>query len=132
MSELAGVAAVVLGLVFEWSGVAKIASRDAWQVEGTPFATRISWLNRTVRITLPWVEVVLGGLLILRVEMLVTGTVAAIILIAFTASVVRVLASGQRPPCMCFGATRARPISWWSVVRNVALLACAVTTAVAA
>lgn len=132
MSIVADVAAVVLGLVFEWSGVAKIASRDAWQVEGTPFATGSVLVNRIVRTTLPWLEVVLGGLLILRVATPVTGTVAVIVLVAFTVSVVRVLVSGQRPPCMCFGATRARPISWWSVVRNVALLACAVTTAVAA
>lgn len=132
MNSVSGIAAVVLGLVFEWSGVAKLASRDAWQVEGTPFATASALANRIVRTTLPWLEVVLGGFLILRLAVTVTGTVAVVVLVAFTVSVVRVLASGQRPPCMCFGATRARPISWWSVVRNVALLVCAVTTVVAA
>ncbi|MFM8387621.1 MAG: MauE/DoxX family redox-associated membrane protein [Actinomycetota bacterium] len=46
-------------------------------------------------------------------------------LVAFTAALVRVLAAGQRPPCMCFGAVRAKPISWASVMRNAALIALA-------
>jgi hypothetical protein len=31
------------------------------------------------------------------------------------------LDDGVRPPCACFGAWSARPVSWWSVGRNVAL-----------
>lgn len=132
MSDSAIVAAVVLGLVFEWSGIAKLASRDAWQVEGTPFATGSAPFNRMVRTWLPWAEVGLGGLLILRIAPVVAGSAAALLLVAFTVALVRVLVSGQRPPCMCFGAVRPRPISWWSVVRNAVLLACAITTIVGA
>lgn len=132
MSAPAFVAAVILGLVFEWSGVAKLASRSAWQVEGTPFATGSVPFNRLVRSLLPWFEIVLGGLLVLRVAPTATGAIAALVLVVFTWALVRVLATGQRPPCMCFGAVRARPISWLSVARNVLLLACAVTAAVAA
>jgi hypothetical protein len=53
-------------------------------------------------------------------------------LVAFTAVLVRVLASGQRPPCMCFGAVRARPVSWFNVVRNVALVVVACVVIVGA
>lgn len=132
MSAPAFVAAVILGLVFEWSGVAKLASRNAWQVVGTPFATGSVTFNRLVRSLLPWFEIVLGGLLVLRVAPVATGAIAALVLVAFTWALVRVLVTGQRPPCMCFGAVRARPISWLSVARNMLLLACAVTAAVAA
>jgi len=132
MSDAAIVAAVVLGLAFEWSGVAKLASRSAWQVEGTPFATGSVAFNRLVRSLLPWFEIVLGGLLVLRIAPVATGGIAALVLVAFTWALVRVLATGQRPPCMCFGAVRVRPISWLSVARNMLLLACAVTAAVAA
>lgn len=126
MTAWGAAAAVFLGLVFEWSGVAKVAGRDAWVVEGTPFSTHRPRVDRLVRRVLPWVEIALGALLILRVAPVVVGISAGVILAVFTGALVRVLMSGQRPPCMCFGAARARPVSWLSVVRNVALIAIAV------
>jgi len=132
MSSLVDACALALGVVFEWSGVMKVVSGERWQVSGTPFATGNSALDGLVRRFLPWVEVCLGLLLIVRVATVAAATVALILLCAFTFALVKVLVRGQRPPCMCFGATRARPISWLSVARNIVLLACAVTTIVGA
>ncbi|MEY4158775.1 MAG: hypothetical protein RL743_1270 [Actinomycetota bacterium] len=132
MNEPAVVAAFILGLVFEWSGVAKVASRRAWQVEGTPFATGHAPVDRLIRLVLPWCEVVLGALLMFGVALRFAGLAAGLLLIGFTVALVRVLSSGQRPTCMCFGASRAKPVSWLSVVRNAVLFALAVTTVVGA
>lgn len=132
MSSLVDACALALGVVFEWSGVMKVVSGERWQVSGTPFATGNSALDGLVRRFLPWVEVCLGLLLIVRVATVAAATVALILLCAFTFALVKVLVRGQRPPCMCFGATRSRPISWLSVARNIVLLACAVTTIVGA
>lgn len=120
------VAALALGLVFEWSGIAKVASRDAWQVEGTPFSTGRRSIDRLVRAYLPWLEIVLGVLLIVRISPVVVGAVSAAVLVSFTVALVKVLAAGQRPSCMCFGARRPRPVSWLSVGRNVGLIGVAV------
>lgn len=120
------VAALALGLVFEWSGIAKVASRDAWRVEGTPFSTGRRSIDRLVRAYLPWLEIVLGVLLIVRVSPVVVGAVSVAVLVSFTAALVKVLAAGQRPSCMCFGAGRPRPVSWLSVGRNVGLIGVAV------
>ncbi|MFM7745677.1 MAG: MauE/DoxX family redox-associated membrane protein [Actinomycetota bacterium] len=125
MTNWGASAAVVLGLVFLWSGVAKIASREAWQVAGTPFSTGKDTADRVVRMILPSLEVAVGALLSLRVVPIPVAIVAAVMLVAFTAALVRVLVTGQRPPCMCFGAVRAKPVSWASVVRNAALIALA-------
>lgn len=122
MTTRGALAAVALGLVFLWSGIAKIASRDAWQVAGTPFSTGNVGADRLVRTALPWLEVVVGALLILRLVPIPAAIVAILMLVAFTAALVRVLAAGQRPPCMCFGAVRAKPVSWVSVVRNAGLI----------
>jgi len=128
----AAISAVALGLVFEWSGVAKVASRDAWQVEDTPFSTGSRAVDRLVRRVLPWFEIVLGGLLILRLVSTAAAAAAVVLLAVFTVALVRVLARGQRPPCMCFGATRPRPISWASVVRNLALIGLGIAVIVGA
>lgn len=126
MTTWGAVAAVALGLVFEWSGVAKIASREAWQVSGTPFSTGSRALDGAVRSVLPWLEVVVGGLLILRVVPIAAALVGLVMLVAFTVALVRVLATGQRPPCMCFGAVRAKPVAWTNVARNAVLITAAI------
>jgi hypothetical protein len=43
-------------------------------------------------------------------------------LLAFTILIVSLLARGRRPACACFGAARSRPISWWTVVRNLVFI----------
>lgn len=130
MNSLVDACAVVLGVVFEWSGTMKVVSGDKWQVVGTPFATGRDALDRATRRFLPWVEIVLGVALILRASPRVFGTFTLLLLVAFTVSLVRVIASGQRPPCLCFGASRARPVSWRTVLRNLVLIVLAVTTIV--
>lgn len=132
MSSFTDFCAVALGVVFEWSGVMKVASGTSWQVEGTPFSTGQPFIDRLVRRWLPLIEIVLGLMLIFRLATAVAGAASLILLVVFTASLGRVLASGQRPPCLCFGSSRARPVSWRSMVRNVVLIALAVTTVVAA
>ena len=132
MTTYGTIAAVVLGLVFEWSGIAKVASRSAWQVEGTPFSTGHRSLDRLVRAVLPWFEIVLGVLLIVRLAPAVVGTLCVVVLALFTMALVKVLVAGQRPPCMCFGVTRPRPVSWFSVARNAVLLGVAAAVIVGA
>ena len=52
------------------------------------------------------------------------GAYAALALLAaFTSVIIGNLRRGNRPPCACFGSRRPTPISWWTVVRNVALMA---------
>ncbi len=132
MNSFVDFCAIALGLVFEWSGVMKVVSRDGWQVAGTPFSTGNGQLDALVRSFLPWVEIVIGLLLIVQILTVAAAVVAAALLVIFTVRIMAVLAGGQRPPCLCFGSSRPRPISWKSVARNLVLLAFAVTTIVGA
>lgn len=130
MDSFVDLCAIALGIVFEWSGTMKVVSGDKWQVGGTPFATGSVKVDGLVRRWLPWIEIALGIALIFRMSPRLVGTLALLLLVGFTASLVRVIASGHRPPCLCFGSSRARPVSWKTVARNVVLIACAVTTIV--
>ena len=73
----------------------------------------------------------LGALLVVNLGRPVTAVLAAVLLTAFTALLVRLLLDGRRPPCDCFGSLSRRPIGWGSVVRNLVLLALAVVAALA-
>lgn len=130
MNSFVDLCAIALGIVFEWSGTMKVVSGDKWQVAGTPFATGSVTVDGLVRRWLPWIELALGITLIFRMSPRFFGTLAFLLLVGFTASLVRVISSGQRPPCLCFGSSRARPVSWKTIARNVVLIACAVTTIV--
>ena len=78
----------------------------------------------------PFVEAVVGALLVTQLARRVTAVVAAVMLVAFTALLVRRLSQGLRPPCACFGALSSKPISWGNVVRNGVFVAIAAVVAV--
>jgi hypothetical protein len=132
MKSLYDFCVLALGVVFEWSAMMKLVSRERWQVAGTPFATGKAAVDELVRRWLPYVELAVGLMLILRMATLFGAVVALAMLVAFTVKLIRVLKSGQHPPCLCFGSSRPRPISWKTLVRNLVLITFAVTTIVGA
>ena len=111
-------ATLLLGVTFLMAGAAKLASAS-WPAQADAMGA-----PRAVARILPFVEVVLGALLLVGIGEPWTVVAAAVVLLAFTGVLVLRLAQGRRVPCACFGTAR-RPISWWTVGRNVALLAVA-------
>lgn len=132
MSTVGLVSGVLLGLVFVWSGAAKLRAGDSWRVSGTPFSTSRRGLDRFVESSLPWIEIVLGAVLVAQISPVVFGPVAGVLLFGFTVALVRVVRSGEATPCMCFGAASHAIVTWRHVVRNLGLIALAVATTFAA
>ena len=118
------IASVVLGLAMLAAGAAKLASRT-WPADARGLGAP-AWTVPLV----PWVELSLGALLVVGVVRPLVAIATAVLLAAFTALLSARLARGERPPCACFGRLSTRPISWWSVARNLVLIALAVTIAV--
>jgi uncharacterized membrane protein YphA (DoxX/SURF4 family) len=117
--EAAGLgASILLGLVFVVSGGAKIAAGPSW-----PQQARALGAPRSVVPVLPWVEIVLGAVLVTQLAPVAAGVVALVVLVAFTALIVRRLSEGEHPPCACFGAWSAKPLGPGHVVRNVVFMA---------
>ena len=116
MSVVATIAAVVLGAVFVVAGAAKVARRGRWLTDAASLGT-----PRLVAVVVPWVEIALGALLVARVGLPWTAVAVLLMLAAFTGLLLVRLDDDVRRPCACFGAWSARPVSWWSVGRNVAL-----------
>jgi hypothetical protein len=121
MSAVAAAAAIVLGLAFLVAGVAKLAAGRDW-----PSMAATMGVPATVAAAVPWLELVLGGALVVRLAMPVPAIAAILLLVAFTVVIARRLAAGGHPPCSCFGAWSARPLGPAHVARNAVLLALAV------
>jgi uncharacterized membrane protein YphA (DoxX/SURF4 family) len=117
---VATTAAVLAGGTLVVAGALKLA-RPSWQADAAALGVPTA-LARPV----PVVELLVGSLLAVGLGTTITGGAAAALYLAFTALLVRRLRAGARPVCACFGAFSRRPISWWSVVRNLVLTMCAV------
>lgn len=110
-------AGAVLGGVLVVAGVTKIAAGTAWPAQAAAMGTP-RWLARIV----PWVEIAVGAAVAVRLAVQWATLAAMAMLVAFSMLILHRLAQGDRPPCACFGAWSARPLSWVDLARNGGLL----------
>jgi hypothetical protein len=110
------VARALVGLVLLAAGALKARDRT-WPDTALRFG-----LPRPAGIGLPYLEVVLGALLVAQLGGRVTALAALVLLVAFTAVVARRLARHDDAPCACFGALSTTPVSSRTVARNLVLV----------
>ena len=111
-SLIADLARVALGVALVAAGVAKVAAGRA----GSTRPPRSGCA--TVAVALPWFELAVGAAVVAGVAEPWPAAVAVGLLVVFTAWIVVQLVRGRHPPCACFGALSAAPLSWWHVARN--------------
>lgn len=117
MGELGYTCALALAAVFVRAGAAKLARPSAATSSFTALGT-------------PAPAVLAGGVpvaeLLTAVALIaaprVGAALALALLLAFSAFLARVVASGATAPCNCFGTARAEPVSAADLVRNGLLL----------
>lgn len=110
-------AGALVGVVLVVAGVAKLTSRgwpsQARAIGAPPWAVRV----------VPVLEVAIGAALVAGVPN--AGWAAIALLVGFSVFLVVALLRGVEAPCACFGSMTSRPVTWWSVARNVLLMALA-------
>ena len=121
MAAVGLVASILLGLVFLASGASKIAAGPAW-----PEQARGLGAPSFVVPLLPWFEIVLGAVLVMQLAPVPAAAIALVVLVGFTALILRRLAQGQHPPCACFGTWSTKPLGRGHVLRNVGFIVLAV------
>ena len=127
MRDTIGIAsAIVLGAAFVLAGSSKLAAGRAWPAQASGLGAP-AWSVRP----LPWIELVLGAILISNLIRRPASITALVLLVVFTVLVIARLAEGRHPPCACFGAWSARPLGPGHVVRNGLLIVLAVVAAAA-
>jgi hypothetical protein len=115
---------IAVGTVLLLAGAFKLGQR-AWPTAAAEFGA-----PRWVIGGLPWVELVLGGLLMAQVGGRWTAAGAGILFTAFTVAVALRLRATERVPCGCFGETSPEPVGVDTLVRNILLTAMAALGAV--
>ncbi len=108
-----------VGTVLLLAGAFKLA-QPAWPRAAADFGA-----PRWVIASLPWLELVLGGLLLSQVGGRWTAGAACLLLALFTVAVAVRLRFGDQAPCGCFGEASWEPVSGRTLVRNLVLTALA-------
>jgi len=126
MPDAVGViAAVVVGLIVVWAGAAKLLSGESWRstvdAPGVP---------KLVLLALPFVEVALGSLAVVRLWVPVVPVTIAGMLVLFTGWILMMMGRDVAPTCACFGSRSIQPVGWRHVARNIGLIALAALAAV--
>ncbi len=121
------VASVLLGAVFVVAGVTKLAAPRQWQAQASDLG-----VFRIVAVVVPYVEAMIGALLIAQIARQPVAMVAGVLLACFTTLLVVRLLQGRHPSCACFGAWSSKPIGWSNVVRNAGFLVLAAVVAFSA
>ncbi len=132
---------LIIGGVFIASAVIKIGNVQVSHAHGiqfshvpdlTQFAQDVAnyhvpprALNNLVAITLPWIELLAGGLLVLGIWKRASAVVIAALMVVFLAAIGWALAHGYDIRCGCFGTVDARRVGVTALAEDFALLAMA-------
>ncbi len=120
--------ASVVGVVFIFAGIQTLLAG----IEGLVQAKHLRppRIARPFVPMVPYIELIVGGLLIVGMQELPVRIAAIVLLSSFTVLLVARRAAGERPPCACFSFRSTRPIGWSNVTRNAGLLALLVASIV--
>lgn len=113
LSDLGMAAACTLAVAFAWAGAAKLGRR---RETAAGFADLRLPRPGALALVVPVVELALAVALLAAPA--VGGTVAVVLLAAFTTVLVRALRRGGEVRCACFGQAGGAPLSWVDLARN--------------
>src|SRR5262249_53251387 len=113
---------IALGAIFVYAAWSKL--KDPWAL----FAMAIdsykaapAWAVEGLARTLPWIELLIGALLIAGRWMRISTAATSVLLLVFFSLMVRAHMNGMEINCGCFGPGEA--ISWKTLLRDGAMLA---------
>ena len=114
---------LVVGIIFLYAGVVKIADPLGFAQALYNYRLLPAWTINPLAIILPWLELVVGGSLVLGIWTLGAGVVASLLFAVFAGALGVNLIRGLDISCGCFStATTASPITWLHLAGDLVLL----------
>jgi len=116
-----------LGVLFVGACLHKIAEPRSFAVDVATYDILPLVLVNLVAITLPWIELAAGGMLLVGWRVRAGALLVAAMMAVFVAALLIALARGLDMSCGCFASQGAAddPISWMTVVRDLVWVALA-------
>jgi len=116
---------VALGAVFVAAGGLKIGHADVFAAQIAAFRIVPQAVIGPLALLLPFLEVLLGGYLIIGLYTRLVASIAGIQLVLFAVAIGSAVARGMVISCGCFGAGDRTVTSWPEALRDLGLAAVA-------
>lgn len=113
---------LTLGGLLLLAGVTKLTDRLAFRQAVAEYQVLPASLERPFAMALPWLEIVIGALLLLGLATRDAAALAALLFLSFGVAIGVNLLRGRRFDCHCFGSVRSDPIGWAALIRSAALV----------
>ena len=122
---------LVLGGLFLYAGAIKAFDRQAMVLAIDAYDLLPESLIPALAVIVPWLEVVIGVLLLLGLFVRFSAAVGAIVTVGFLIGMAQAKARGLQIDCGCFTSGGAgEGVTWLDLARDVAILAAAVWLAI--
>ena len=121
----ATLAQVALGALFLAAALGKIADISDFATQISHYRLAPIWSVNLLAIVLPWIELLAGLALVLRIRPRAGAVVVLVMMIVFTVAVAAAWARGLDFRCGCFGKAGAETIGMRKFAENILLTAVA-------
>lgn len=115
-----------LGFLFVWAAMGKIGDLNAFAASVHNFRMLPASLETLFAMTLPWVELVAGLMLVLNLVPRAATALMILLLLVFLVALGNALYRNLDIDCGCFGTSDAGSTAWKTVARDIVFLALAV------
>lgn len=123
---------LVLGGIFIVAGASKIGHAAEFAQQIAAFRLLPQPAVAPVAIILPFLEVLLGGYLVIGLFTRIAGWVAAVLLLVFDGAIASAVLRGLSLSCGCFGPNDKAVTTWAEVARDAVFVVLAIIVALRA
>lgn len=113
---------VVLGFIFLYAGMEKIADPEGFARAISNYKLVPFSISNIIAVTLPWIEVVTGILIIFGIMVKENAFIVTSLLAIFTIAIIISLFRGLNIDCGCFGTATGTKIGIQKLIENILLL----------
>jgi uncharacterized membrane protein YphA (DoxX/SURF4 family) len=112
----------VLGVVFVFASIEKIAAPEAFAISVEAYRILPLPVINLFALLVPWLELLCGLFLMAGHHLRGSSLVASILLAGFTLAILSAMARGLNIDCGCFGAAYQTPVTWTRIFEDLGLL----------
>ena len=113
---------VIVSFVFIYAAIEKISDPASFSDAIDNYRLLPLFLVNFFAITLPWIELVVGILLLFGVRVKENSFIISVLLVVFLVAIIISLARGLNIDCGCFGTINGTKIGLEKIVENIVLL----------
>lgn len=111
-----------IGILFIFYGVSKVANPSHFANEIGNYNMLPDLIIQIMALVIPWIELIVGVLLLFGVYLNENGFIATVLLIIFTLAVAIAFSRGLDISCGCSGNDAGQKVGWLKIFENIGLI----------